>query len=172
MIRVLHAYVPRVDRSTNHLPVIFQILHKGIKFVRRDPRRHVHVPAGLLGSRSRPLFVIPVGIVIGCVLGLYESAVSGDLTVNTFGRLFVLKTLQRNISGINNLAVGRLSVRGVSALRASGFAFAGQRRACPFGTCRLRGLFRPVIFLVRLFYFVPGSGLRLRGRVSFLRRGI
>ena len=148
MIRVLHAYVPRVDGSAGYLPVIFQVLHKGIKFVRRDPRRHIHVPAGLLGSRSRPFSVVPVWIVVGCVLRLNESAVFGDLTVNTFGRLLVFKTLQRNIPRINNLAVGRLSVRGVPALRASGFAFARQRRACPFGTFRLRGLLRLVIFLI------------------------
>ena len=112
MRRVLDTDIAGIDRGVGHLAVIFQVLHKSVEFIRRNPGRDIHISACSVPGRCRPVPVIPIGIIIGRDFFLYEAAVFGDLFVNTPGRFLILQRLQRDAPGVDDLAAG-----GLAALR-------------------------------------------------------
>ena len=111
MGRVFHADVAGADGSVGHLPVLLQVLHKGVEFFGRDPGGQAQVSAGPVGGRPGPVLVVPVGILVVGVLIFNEAAIFIDLVVNALGGLVVLQGLEGDISRIDDLAVGGLQVR-------------------------------------------------------------
>ena len=105
MSRILHADVPGIDRGIDDLPVLFQILHKRVKLFSRDPRRDVQVPFCAVCRRAGAVFVIPVRIFIKSILVFYEPAVFVDLIVDTLRGFIIFQCLERNIAGVDDLAV-------------------------------------------------------------------